>query len=394
MKDEKNILDTEKKEKRRKRISRGMLNYIIDMGLAVSFLLVFITGLLKFPEIMSLFGIQQNELPMNKLSLIHDYAGLALGILVFAHLLLHRGWLKAMTKKIFRRVNKKKLAARSGAVVGGIVVILMLFQSSGVDISVFGPDNSVTIDGVGTFDYVPEEVETLRPELFQEGHFSVFDILVYLDNKGDINMDYHFDTSMNTYVIDEINGQDNWWYRAYYSGGWSEKNAFRMDHFPYKEQMSIRFINEDESRIQRIYDVFREEVLRKAANGGKIIIPTVIITGTKNQLTFNDVEVTPHNLRNDTFQNGIITAIDVIMSLGDEGKITYDLQWYSEIGRAEVKTYFVDRINDDESQGRCGFVYEEGSNEFRRFNGNHIHIPSDYRVLNSPEYMEWFWICI
>ena len=51
-------------------------------------------------------------------------------------------------------------------------------------------------------------------------------------------------------------------------------------------------------------------------------------------------------------------------------------------------------INDDKSQGRCGFVYEEGSNEFRRFDGNHIHIPSDYRILNSPEYMEWFWICI
>jgi hypothetical protein len=95
------------------------------------------------------------------------------------------------------------------------------------------------------------------------------------------------------------------------------------------------------------------------------------------------------------FQDVVITAMDVIMTLGDNGLISYDLQWYNSIGSAGiVQDYFVERINDDESFGRCGFVYEEGSNKYSGFKGNHIHIPADIRVLNSPEYMEWFWICI
>ena len=104
------------------------------------------------------------------------------------------------------------------------------------------------------------------------------------------------------------------------------------------------------------------------------------------------MEVTAHNLRNDTFRDGVITAIDVILSLSDQGKITHKLTWYEQIGQAEILNYFVDGIDSDIAYGTCGFVYEEGSEKLRY--GNHIHIPSDYRVLNSPEYEEWFWICL
>ena len=130
-------------------------------------------------------------------------------------------------------------------------------------------------------------------------------------------------------------------------------------------------------------------------NEGKIIIPTVYITGRTFGETFYDVEVTAHNLRNDVFQDGIITAIDVVLSLGDIGSIEYDLQWYESIGTAEiVKNYWVEGINGDISKGRCGFVYESGDEDMVGSQGNHIHLPSDTRVLNSPEYVWYFWICI
>ena len=65
------------------------------------------------------------------------------------------------------------------------------------------------------------------------------------------------------------------------------------------------------------------------------------------------------------------------------------------IGSASVlKSCFVDRVNGDERSGRCGFVYEEGSVRFRRFRGNLIHLPLDTRILNAPEYVELFRICI
>jgi len=140
---------------------------------------------------------------------------------------------------------------------------------------------------------------------------------------------------------------------------------------------------------------FKEEVNRKKSNQGKIIIPNVTIKSKSGQLRFTDVEVKAHHLRKDIFQEGVVTAIDVILSLGDEDKLNYDLQWYDSIGSAEVvRSYWANRINQDVARGKCGFVYEAGPVEFKAFRGNHIHIPSDTRVINSPEYAEWFWICL
>jgi hypothetical protein len=100
-------------------------------------------------------------------------------------------------------------------------------------------------------------------------------------------------------------------------------------------------------------------------------------------------------LRSDVFQEGVITAIDTILSLGDMGKLPYELKWYDSIGSAQiVRQYFVERIDKDRAYDRCGFVYESGPFKYRGFQGNHIHLPSDTRLINSPEYVEYFWICI
>ncbi len=258
-----------------------------------------------------------------------------------------------------------------------------------------GLTGSIRIDGIGTFRFDPRKIQSTRRDIFNKGHFSLFDILVYLDQKEEIQLEYHFDETMNTHVIDSINSQSNWWYNAYYDGGWPECNVYRMDHYPYKDKMFIRVHRENENTINEKYDVFREEIIRIEKNNGIVIIPRVIIRSPSQNLIFEDVQVKAHHLRDDIFKEGYITAIDVIMSLGDQEKISYDLQWHESIGTAEiVKNYYVERINQDQSRGRCGFVYEAGSEKFSGFRGNHIHIPSDIRGINSPEYVEYFWICL
>jgi hypothetical protein len=252
----------------------------------------------------------------------------------------------------------------------------------------------VFIKGVGKFNFDPGEVRPLRKDIFRSGHFSVFDVLAHLDMGGEIDMKYHFNERMNTYVIDAINGQKNWWYKAYYHGGWSENNNFRMDHFPYKDRMYIMLFRSGKKSLNTMYTVFREEVGRRRENGGKVIIPEVIIRTPGVTISLTNVEVQPHNLRRDIFQDGVVTAIDVVMTLGDLGKLTYDLKWHDTIGTSIVRNFFVERINEYVSYARCGFVYESGSYRFRGFRGNHIHLPSDTRALNSPEYLEYFWICI
>jgi len=274
----------------------------------------------------------------------------------------------------------------------GVDTLIVKVSKSGTGDDFWPSEGKITIGNLGSWNFDPNDVVTVRPDIFAENHFSLFDILVHLDDLGEIELEYHFDASKNTHVIDKINGMGNWWYWAYYNGGWQETNNFRMDHYPYKDKMTINVFREDPSRIDRIHQYFRDEVKRLEANDGKVIVPKVVLRLRSRTLTFTDVEVTAHNLRNDTFQEGVITAIDVILSLTDQGKITSKLTWYEKIGQAEILNYFVDGINSDIAYGTCGFVYEEGSEKLRF--GNHIHIPSDYRVLNSPDYEEWFWICL
>jgi hypothetical protein len=249
----------------------------------------------------------------------------------------------------------------------------------------------VTIDGE-TFFFDPTKIESIRPDLFNNS-FSIFDVLVYLDQQKQIVLEYHFDETMNTNIIDLINGESNWWYYTYYSGGWRENNVFRPDHYPWKEGTTLNFYRTSSSALETIYNVWRTEIIRLNNNSGKIVIPLVIIRGTSFTKEFENVEVTPHNLRTDIFREDLITAIDVILSLGDQGKISYQLQWYNSIGSANiVRSYWVEGIDTEIASGRAGWVYEAGSNIYRGFQGNHIHLPSDTRILNFPEYVEFFWI--
>jgi cytochrome b subunit of formate dehydrogenase len=83
--------------------NRGILKYLIDCGLIITFILAFITGIVKFPELTPIFGNIFLLIPVSLLSKIHDYSGLVMGLLVLAHLLLNGRWIVAMTKSIFGR---------------------------------------------------------------------------------------------------------------------------------------------------------------------------------------------------------------------------------------------------------------------------------------------------
>ncbi|TXT56470.1 MAG: conserved membrane protein of unknown function [Candidatus Thorarchaeota archaeon] len=248
--------------------------------------------------------------------------------------------------------------------------------------------------GSKEFGFQASDIASKRPDVFKNGSFSMFDILAHVAERGDVQLDYYFNETMNTYVIESLNGESYWWYRVEYSGGWPENNVFRMDHYPWKPETELSFYRVTEERLEETYSSFMEESERKTNNADAIIIPEVTIRGRSFFFEAENVSVTAHNLRNDTFQDGVITAIDVIMSLGDQGLLVYDIEWFESIGSANVvRNYYVVQINADRQAGTCGFVYESGDLDYRGIL-NHIHLPADARVLNSPEYMTWFWICL
>ena len=247
-----------------------------------------------------------------------------------------------------------------------------------------------------TYNFNAKIDNTTRPDLFQNGSFSVFDVLVHLDSIGEINLTYHFNASMDTYVIDSLFEQQDWWYYVHYSGGYEgEINAVRMDHYPWKPGTFIAFHKQDPSYINQVYSTFEEEVSRLSNNSGNVIIPVVAINSDTFDLEFYNITVTPHNMRTDTFQIGVITALDIIMSLGHLGHITYELEWIESLrGASYIHSYFVDQINADKTVGRCGFLYEVGDNDFKSPGPNYIFLSSDERIITSPEYLRFFWDCL
>lgn len=81
--------------------------YWINVGLASTFLLASLTGILKWPNLLPKLGIAYSSVPMLIFTRIHDLSGLIMTILVLVHIIQHRKWITAMTKNIFCKKNKK-----------------------------------------------------------------------------------------------------------------------------------------------------------------------------------------------------------------------------------------------------------------------------------------------
>jgi len=349
--------------------SLRLLQRITKWGIIILGILLSLSGLSYYPWFVAIFG---NFFDFT----LHVDFDIILSIFMIVHV--------GIGARFF--LTRKKIKHWSADLSLIFLVMFLLFMSVAIDLPSGLGDPHVRIDGK-IYGYNPTEVETARPDLFQNGSFSVFDVLLHLDSKGEIDLNYHFNTSMDTHVIDSLNGKTNWWYHTFYSGGGIENNVERIDHYPWKPGAYIIMYQESASYIQNAYSTFREEVDRLNYNNGSVIIPTVYVSGHSFNETFYNVTVFPHNKRNETFQQDVITAIDVIMTLGDLGDITYNLTWYESFrGASYVHSYFVSKINTDEAVGRCGYLYD--------VSGSYIYLSADERILTSPESINFYWGCL
>lgn len=101
---------------RKKKINRGKLNYAIDAGLLITFILSMASGifLLFLPSGGGFQGgrniaFQTEILGMGRWFLkdLHTYSSILMGIGVLVHLLLHWNWIVCMTRNIFLPREKK-----------------------------------------------------------------------------------------------------------------------------------------------------------------------------------------------------------------------------------------------------------------------------------------------
>jgi hypothetical protein len=45
-----------------------------------------------------------------------------------------------------------------------------------------------------------------------------------------------------------------------------------------------------------------------------------------------------------------------------------------------VKSFWIEDLMDNTSEGKCGFVHEEGRSHGLNKGGNHIHLPVDTKI--------------
>ena len=88
-------------------MNKAKVNYIVDILLCISFLLVAVTGVIKLRFIMDALGLTWSTGPMPTLSFIHDWSGVIMAILVVVHIALNWRWLVCMTRAMLGKHDAK-----------------------------------------------------------------------------------------------------------------------------------------------------------------------------------------------------------------------------------------------------------------------------------------------
>ncbi|NBC28749.1 MAG: DUF4405 domain-containing protein [Spirochaetes bacterium] len=83
-------------------MKRNTINYGIDVGLTLSFLVIAVTGILRYRELLQFFARRGIYIDTGPITEVHRWAGLLLTALVLAHIILHWRWIVKTTRGLFR----------------------------------------------------------------------------------------------------------------------------------------------------------------------------------------------------------------------------------------------------------------------------------------------------
>ena len=87
-------------------MDRNKLKFLVDTGMAISFLAVALTGLFKWPTLSIKFLWIYRVISFRFMSRIHDWSGVILALLVLIHLILNWAWIKCMFLGLFKKQEK------------------------------------------------------------------------------------------------------------------------------------------------------------------------------------------------------------------------------------------------------------------------------------------------
>lgn len=112
---------------------KAKINYFIDAGMLLAFLACGMTGIIKMPELAIPFDMSV----YTKLSILHDWTGIAGFVLAAAHAALHAQWFASMTAIIFGRkevaradgvATRPALQGSRAKILAGVLAVILIAQ--------------------------------------------------------------------------------------------------------------------------------------------------------------------------------------------------------------------------------------------------------------------------
>ncbi|WP_299794836.1 hypothetical protein [uncultured Shewanella sp.] len=238
---------------------------------------------------------------------------------------------------------------------------------------------------------------TARPDIFVDGHYSVFDVLRYLAlTREDIKLDSitpYNETGLDTYGftvswdqngdgifdtqdINSFNSPD-WHFKFKFDGGElrritggldgvgpeGEANYERMDQFWVQPGMHLRFQPLNPEMTARRKWAMQQQMNRYQQAGNKVVLPELVASidnGKTYQTLVKDLEISAHNLRPDIFQPGVITGIDAFLSAKDLGHDFVINYWPTVASKAPVEHYALFRVKGTASRVGAGWTTRLG----------------------------------
>ena len=189
-------------------MKRNVLLYIVNILLFVFSIIVVISGVIKFPGLLPLLNIDPFLLPQAEITFLHDWIGIVLTVLTLVHIILNWKWIQAMSKKLLnRRIVQFVIIFSIVGTAAGIGYISRNQNETSISINQTETSsneieevdlnnlektkpiemNRITIEGLGTFDFNPADISAIRDDVFNKGFFSIFNVLIHLDETGQIN---------------------------------------------------------------------------------------------------------------------------------------------------------------------------------------------------------------
>ena len=289
------------------------------------------------------------------------------------------------------------------------------------------PDSQVEIAG-RRFSFDPDQynIESVRPDIFAPGFFSMFDVILVVADAHQIPIEYQYNVDYKTHFITKMNGiSDNYWYHFSYDAGDGRRNeikfrrANRWDETLWRPGVWIKVVSGE--NLAEIRQEYLEEIQREKSHGN--MIPRVNFSISPSDFAgnppesnrirvnreFQNVPVTAHNLRSTgyptpyskPFQPGVVTSLDILLSLKDQGKLNVVTgAFYTYFTGHYIDSYYVVELGFPDvgtahGSGRQGFVYTTENGSYNRLPNDadqKFHITSDIAVIHAPDFSYWRWV--